>query len=72
MAVLSTPERMKHGDHELQATGQDPVFKKEGREEGRKKRRGKKNRKGGGGREEEERKGRQKKNWHEAQFVTPG
>lgn len=52
MAVLSTPERMKHGDHELQATGQDPVFKKEGREEGRKKRGGKKNRKGGGGRKE--------------------
>lgn len=35
MAVFSTPERMKHGDHALQATGQDPVFKKR-RKRGRK------------------------------------
>lgn len=34
MAILSTPERLKHGDHEFQATGQGPAFKK-GRKEGR-------------------------------------
>lgn len=70
MAVLSTPEKMKHGDHELQATGQDPAFKKEGREEGRKKRGGKKKKKGGR-REKEERKGRQKRVGMKAQCVTP-
>lgn len=51
MAILLTPERLKHGGHEFQATGQDPAFKKEGRKEGERRKKGREGKKRGGRKE---------------------